>query len=218
MNGSCLLAKSMLSDVLFGISSYSGLDGVTKVLAYAPGTQDGEDVMLNILDGLGLKGVCVPSTVLENACGIRKMDKYDDENHNNDNNNNNNNDNDNNDEEDDCHDENECKGNDESVWYLLPMRSERDGSNDNVTSKGNTSIDDDGNINDDGNIDHKNNESREKEVSSLVSSDLGHKLADVVTRVQSLMKMKESRHGKRKRNRVVHVCGEGGVAVLGMGE
>lgn len=52
--GSATLAQAMLSDVLCGLVQYEPLTSITKILYYAPGTNEGRQIMQSLLEELGI--------------------------------------------------------------------------------------------------------------------------------------------------------------------
>ena len=53
-DGAALLAKAMLSDIICSLSECTLLNNTLKVLVYAPGTSEGESIMVSILQSLDI--------------------------------------------------------------------------------------------------------------------------------------------------------------------
>ena len=64
-DGAALLAKAMLSDIISSLSECTILNNTLKVLVYAPGTSEGESIMVSILQSLDIN--------YHTGCGYHKL-------------------------------------------------------------------------------------------------------------------------------------------------
>jgi glycosyltransferase A (GT-A) superfamily protein (DUF2064 family) len=167
--GSAKVAKAMLSDILLTISKDDTRmsKSIMKFLVYAPGDENGEKMMMDLLSDLGLphiplslnesstaisdgnitKSIQIEKSSIQVQCDIDTID----------------------------------------AWYLLPMISSSNNSNDNEGQKESTM------------------ESNNNNHSELKSSDLGSKLSNALIRVRSITMAQHSNYN-------IH----GPVAFLGM--